>query len=372
MSKPLRILVIGYLPPPYFGPSVTFQALMRSTFARRFAVTFLNQNVVQRVSDLERVSLWKLVKLLQLLGRQLWYLLTQRYDYCLLSVSTNRNAFLKEAAFIQLAHLFGVPSVLYAHAKGFAEFHAQSSPRLQRFISRTVSDAAAAIVMGETLRADFAPWLPPERIFVVGSGIEPAALPPRNRQDNGFVILFLGNLIAEKGIFTLLESIPAVITVCPQARFVFAGDWKVPADKQRAELLIATQGLATHVEFAGVVWGERKAQLIANADLMAFPTHYPLEAHPLVLVEGLEAGLPVVTTGRAAIPEIIRDGVNGFLVREQDPADTAAKINRLINDPALRQQMRAVNRQRFEQVYTHERYGDRMVNVFEELAGRTT
>jgi hypothetical protein len=69
----LQVLVIGYLPPPYFGPSVTFQALMRSTFPERIDVVFIDQSVSRKVGELERVQLRKLLllarMLLQLIGR---------------------------------------------------------------------------------------------------------------------------------------------------------------------------------------------------------------------------------------------------------------------------------------------------------------
>jgi glycosyltransferase involved in cell wall biosynthesis len=367
--QPTRILVIGYLPPPYFGPSVTFQALMRSVFARRFAVTFLNQSVVQRVGELEKLSAGKLFALGRLLLQELWLLLTRRFDFLLLSISTNRNAFLKEAAFIWLARLFGVRAVLYAHANGFTQFHDAASPRLQGFIARTVRAAAAGIVMGESLRETYDRWLPAEKIFVVGSGIEATPLPARSaRMRPEFCVLFLANLIREKGVFTVLEAAPLV----PGARFILAGDWKLEADRLAAQEFICRQGLTERVEFAGVVTGARKAQLLADADALVFPTHYPLEAHPLVLLEGMEAGLPVVTTARAAIPDIIRDGVNGLFVHEQDPADLAAQIRRLMTEPVLRERMSAANRERFAAAYTHERYGERMIDVFEALAAART
>ena len=95
-----------------------------------------------------------------------------------------------------------------------------------------------------------------------------------------------------------------------------------------------------------------------------------MEAHPLVVVEALEAALPVVTTRWAAIPEIIEDGVNGLLAKPRDTEDLAEKITRVIREPALRERIRRANRRRFEDFYTHEHYGNRMIDVFQTLAGR--
>ena len=62
--------------------------------------------------------------------------------------------------------------------------------------------------------------------------------------------------------------------------------------------------------------------------------------------------------------------MHGLLVNEQDPDDLAEKILRLADDPALRAKMGAASRQRFDDYYTHEQYGQRMIGVFEQLANR--
>jgi glycosyltransferase involved in cell wall biosynthesis len=107
-----------------------------------------------------------------------------------------------------------------------------------------------------------------------------------------------------------------------------------------------------------------------GADMLAFPTFYYYETMGAVLLEAMQAGVPVVTTRRASIPEIAHDGEHGLLVNEQDAADLAEKILRLAGDPALRAKMGAAGRQRFDSYYTHEKYGQRMITVFERLAAR--
>ncbi len=369
--RKLQVLVIGYLPPPYFGPSVTFQALMRSTFPERIDVAFIDQSVSRKVGELERMQLRKLLLLARMLLQLIGRLVRRKFDYCCLSISANRNAFLKERLFIRVARLFGVPSVLYSHGNGFLDLYNESTPRMQRVIDDTVSRTGGAIVMGENLRFNFERWLPAEKIFVVGSGIEASELPRRSvAADHPFTVLFLGNLIREKGVFVLLDAAPKIIAAHPHVQFIFAGDWLAESDRLDAERKIQGLGIQKHISFAGVVWGERKAQLLVDADAFAYPTYYPMEAHPLVIVEALEAGLPVVTTRWAAIPEIIEDGVNGLLVKTQDADDLAEKIAQVIRDSALRERISRANRRRFEDFYTHEHYGNRMIDVFETLTGR--
>lgn len=366
-SRKKRVLMLGYLPPPYFGPSVTYQALMRSEFARHFEVTFLNISVTSSISELETFRPGKLWKLLGILLRELGWLLRRRFDFCCAPVSVNRNAFLKDALLLAVARVFRVPTVLYAHGNNLPDFYRQSAPWVQRLMDRTFRKAAGGIVLGERLRFNFEPWLPAERIRVVPTGIEPWNAPLVRASHDGVVVLYLGNLIREKGVFELLEAARLLRATHPEIRFVFAGSWFRADEESVAREFVARHGLAEGVRFVGPVSGESKMRVLAEADILAFPTFYSYETLGLVLLEAMQAGLPVVTTRRASIPEIITDGVNGLLVEERDAGDLAAKLLRLAGDPVLRARMGVANRERFAAYYTHEAYGKRMIEAFEGL-----
>jgi len=367
-SRP-RILLFGYLPPPYFGPSTAYRALLHSEFPRHFDVTFINLSVVTEIRELEQFRPGKLLKLAKFFVLELQHLLTCRFDFICYPVAFNRNAFLKDALLLALG--FRVPTVLWAHGNNLPDFRERSPHWVRRLIDRTVSRAAAAIVLGERLRFNFEPWLPPERIFVVPLGIEPPQpLANANKRADAFTVLYLGNLIHEKGVFVLLEAALLVLARQPNARFVFAGAWWREQERIEAEQFIRAHGLAPKVEFIGLVTGEPKWRALAEADVLAFPTFYYFETFGFVLLEAMWAGLPVVTTRRASIPEIIQDGVNGLLVEEQNPSDLAEKILQLADDPGLRERMGEANRKKFASYYTHEQYGQRMIEVFEQLSAR--
>ena len=307
-------------------------------------------------------------------GRQeveFWYLLTRRFDFFCAPVSVNRNAFLKDAALVALARMFRVPTVLYAQGNNLPDFCDKSAPWVRRVIDRTFTRAAGAIVLGERLRFNVEKWLPPERIFVVPTGIEPGEQAPKvARSSDCVTVLYLGNMVREKGVFVLLEAARQIAARRADIHFIFAGAWYQATDEEKFHQFIAQHSLQKCVEFVGPVQGEDKRRRLAEPDLLAFPTSYYYETMGLVLLEAMEAGLPVVTTRRASIPEIIQDGVNGLLVEEQDTSDLAEKILHLANDPSLREQIGCINQERFVSYYTHEHYGRRMGEAFEELARR--
>lgn len=366
-----RLLMFGYLPPPIYGPAITYQALLRSSFPERFDVSFVNLNVIRDYRELEVFRWRKLALLARQIGLELWHLVSQRFDFVFYPVSLNRNAFLKDALMLAIARAFRVPVVLYGHGNNLPEFRDKSPRWLQRLIDRTIRGAVAATVPGKNLRFNFLNHLREDQVFAVPNGIEvPAPLPAVTKPPGRFTVLYLGNLVREKGVFVILDAIPLVRAKCPQAHFVFAGAWWDAQAGAEAERIVRERGLADCTKFTGTVAGDRKWEIICQGDVLVFPTFFHYETLGQVLLEAMGAGLPVITTRRAAIPEIVEEGVNGLFVAEQDARDLAEKIIALANDPALRARMGEANKQKYANFYTVEHYGQRMAAVFDELVAR--
>jgi glycosyltransferase involved in cell wall biosynthesis/GT2 family glycosyltransferase len=370
-SPAARLLVFGYLPPPIYGPAITYQALLRSSFPDRFDVSFVNLNVIRDYRELEVFRWRKLARLGRQIASEFYHLASQRFDFVFYPVSLNRNAFLKDALFVAIARTFGVPVVLYGHGNNLPEFRDKSPRWLQRLIDWTIRGAVAATVPGKALRFNFLKQLREDQVFAVPNGIDvPSPLPVVMKSPGRFTVLYLGNLVREKGVFVILDAIPLVRERCPDARFVFAGAWWSAKDQTEAERLVQERGLSSYVEFTGTVMGTRKWEIVTQSDVLVFPTYFHYETLGQVLLEAMGAGLPVIATRRAAIPEIIDEGANGLFVTEQDAADLAEKIVTLANDPALRTRMSEANKKKYANFYTVEHYGQRMAAVFDELLSR--
>jgi glycosyltransferase involved in cell wall biosynthesis len=363
-----HILMFGYVPPPWFGPAVAYGTLLRSPFVEEFDVTFINLSVVSDIRGLGKLRLTKLLKLVKFFFLELWYLLSRRFDFYCHPISYNRNALLKDLALIRLARVFRVPTVLWMHGAGFQRFRATLPPRLRRHLDQTTGEATAVLVLADCLRGDFEGLLPAERIQVVTIGIEPQVDPSGFKEGRqGARILYLGGLAKTKGIFDLFACMPFVLARRPDARLVMAGQWFLPNEQAEGEQYIRDHNLGDMIQFLGPVHGQEKWDTLQSADLLVFPPPAQLEAFGIVLLEAMQAGLPIVATRGGARDEIIADGVNGLLADECNPRDLAEKILRLLADPDLRQRMGSANRLKFQQHYTHEQFGRRMIQVFNKL-----
>jgi glycosyltransferase involved in cell wall biosynthesis len=147
------------------------------------------------------------------------------------------------------------------------------------------------------------------------------------------LVLFLGRLEAEKGIYDLLEAVAAVRTGMPDLRLVCAGEGDRIGVARYAERL----GIAEAVKFTGWVGPSGKRALLEHAAVFALPSYK--EALPASLIEAMAAGVPVVASPVGGIPEVVTDGASGFLVGAGDTKSLQRALTRVLSDRGLAQRM---------------------------------
>jgi glycosyltransferase involved in cell wall biosynthesis len=244
---------------------------------------------------------------------------------------------------------------------------------MRGIIRFALAKTSRAIVLGNCLSSVFEGILPNERVRVVPNGLEDrftSAMNSASKDRRSAVMLFLSTLMEEKGTLDVLKALPAITERVPRVRVVFAGKWYRDSDRQTAEQLVRDLRLESHVEFVGAVAGSFKYDLIRNSSFLLFPTKYPFEGHPFVILEAMSAGIPVISTRWACIPEMLEDAVNGFLIEPGDVRGIAEKSVQLLTDEGLCHRMGEANRERFLRQFLFERFAERIQGVFAEVLER--
>lgn len=172
----------------------------------------------------------------------------------------------------------------------------------------------------------------PERIRVIPPGIDLSRWQPRRERAVGPLrILFVGGDFVRKGGPTLLAAVKQVTT--PVELHIVT---RSPLDP--AEGVFVYRDVTPN--------SPRLIELYQQADLFVFPTQ--AEAFGIAALEAIASGLPVITTPVGGLPDIVRDGVNGFLVPPGDPGMLAARLQLLIDQTELRLRMAAAARRHAE------------------------
>ncbi len=186
--------------------------------------------------------------------------------------------------------------------------------------------------------------------------------------DGAPLVLGLGRLVAKKGFGVLLDAWPQVLAHAPRATLCIVGygDLRGPLEEQARRL-----GVATQVRFPGQLERRRAAAYMAAADVFALPiVREGVDGLPNVLLEAMGAGMPVVASRVAGVPDVIDDDVHGMIVPERDPAALAAAILRLITDRPFAEQLGRAARARVERELTWEKTCERFERVYREGIGK--
>lgn len=259
-----------------------------------------------------------------------------RGDLALVHVNLgDRGSAARKGLVVILARLCGAKVALHLHAAHLTSDYAKA-PALVRWLLRKPFQAATCCIVLGRLWQD---WLiqtigiDPARVEVVYNGVPVTPLARTDaagRGDGVRRILFLGNLIERKGISDLLHAAALLPADGPAWQLTAAGGGDL--DKYRA--LAASLGIADRVVFAGWVDQARARALLAESDLLALPSYD--EGLPLVILEALGMGTPVLCTPVGAIPEVLEDGGTAMFATAGDRADLARVLRRMIEDDALR------------------------------------
>ena len=158
------------------------------------------------------------------------------------------------------------------------------------------------------------------------------------------IVLQLCWMIPEKGVEDLIDAARLVLAARPDVQFVLAGE-----GAHRAEYLVraAAAGIADHFTWTGLLADPLASGVYQAADVVCQLSRWQ-EAFGWMIAEAMACARPVVATRVGGIPEIVEDGVTGYLIPRRQPAAAAERILRLLADPDLRQAMGARGRRAVE------------------------
>jgi glycosyltransferase involved in cell wall biosynthesis len=201
----------------------------------------------------------------------------------------------------------------------------------------------------------------------IPDGVYAAATPPP-ASDRPSVIGYLGRLEPYKGVHDLIDAMALLPPRHRSARLSIAGEGPYRPDLERR---VAARGVQDRVEFAGRVAGPAKEEWFARVSLVATPSNY-WENFPLVALEGLARGRPVVATEIGGIPDIVQNGETGLLVPISRPDALAQAITALLDDPAKAESLGAEGRRRVLSRFTPQLHIGRLTASYRAvLEGRT-
>lgn len=363
------LLFIGPLPEPVTGQSLACRVLLDGLPKeyRLELVDLTKREFTQGVSSLSRVAE---------VGRIVWRVWRRRSraDVIYLTVSESLAGSLKDLVIYALC--FRKLQWMAIHLHGGAGMR---EIMLRRGVLRSLNAfflrrLGAAIVLGESQREIYRGVVPDERIRVIPNFAQDSLFTTIDRIDAKFEraaplrVLFLSNLLPGKGYDELVDAFKGLDeTSKASMRLDLAGAFE--SDRARAQLLAKVAG-EPHIQYHGTVSGERKRALFDEAHVFCLPTYYPYEGQPISILEAYASGCAVITTNHSGIPDVFRDGTNGFQVEKRSVADLRAALDRALKEPRALRRMAETNFTTARELYRTSVYQRAVSAVIDEVVRR--
>lgn len=357
-----KMLFVMCLPPPVHGQSMVGKMIYNSRFINdNIDATYIKTSSSTRMDDMGKMRWGKIWDFLKVLKNVFMTVRREKPQLVYVTPVSTGMAFYRDSVLMQMLKMLGCNVVAHFHNKGVAT---RQDHRLDDWLYKRYFKNINVILLAGNLYEDIKRYVKPCQVFVCPNGIRdehPGRVPSRNNPIPQ--LLFLSNLITEKGVVDLLDACKILKEKGVKFECTYVGAETSEISGEDFDGMVEERRLKGIVEYIGKRYDKEKESCYANSDIFVFPTYYHNECFPLVLLEAMSYGLPCVSTDEGAISEIIDDGKTGYVVEKHNPQQLADKLEVLINDAALRKTMGDAGKAKFEELYTVGKFEWNLFNI---------
>jgi Glycosyltransferase len=260
--------------------------------------------------------------------------------------------------------------IFHFHAGGVSEFRERLKRPLRRLFDKAYDYPTLSIRMSN-LSPEDGRALQSKTDKIVPYGIDDHFLQFQSQlvkeKRSRIRMLYVGVIKDSKGVEYLIRAIRFVVESGNSIELRLMGKFDSAIYELKVRNVVEELQLTECITFCGVKSDIDKWQEYYNADIFCFPTFFESEAFPVVLLEAMQFSLPIVTTKWRAIPGIVHDGIEGYIVPIKDSGVLADKIRTLVDEPKLRSLMGDHARARYLTEFQSEIFHARIQKVFAEL-----
>ena len=225
---------------------------------------------------------------------------------------------IKYTAFILLSALLRREIIIHVHGNHLGNEYKTLTGIKKKIFYYLLSKTTKGIVLSESLKGNMTPFIAKEKVKVLPNFAEDYLLKTAVKKSfEKLQIIYLSNLMEEKGIFDLLDALALLEEnkIPYEAKIAGAIDY---TQKEEIEKRFSTLKNTTYV---GIVKGNEKTDLLNWGNLFVLPTYYKMEGQPISILEAMATGNVILTTRHAGIPDVVTDGKHGRFFEKKNAKD---------------------------------------------------
>ena len=360
----LSVLAVGPGEGFTTGQSAAFLTFVRKS---RHMISVVNTNDEGRPSIIRAASSVAVIVL------SAWHILFRKPQCVYISTSRSRLGAIKDISVITLARLRGVPVVNHLHGITFLSFRESLGTLYGSIVDWAYGYIAASIVLHEKLIAQYAKY-PRMKVAVVNNFVEEDvadAFKAKSAASGPVNVLFMSNMIPEKGIFELIAAVKNILAGSTEAVHLKIAGRFLPGPGMSSKEVEGkvVRGIAGvgNVEYCGFADASGKKKLLEWAHVLALPSYMKEEAVPLVVLEGMAAGCYLIVSDFGVLPHLVKDLI-AAVVPVRDVTALQNALAAVIADRRLLLAANSLNPQVAQSKYSEAQYICGVDGIIHEFA----
>jgi len=265
--------------------------------------------------------------------------------------TTDYLPFWESLIYVLISKFFLRKTILHIHATNFYKFYCNGNFISKILIIKTLMMADNIIILSPRQKKLFMKFVPEDKLSVIPNVTNFKIFQDRSHnrlsESNIIKVIFIGGEEAKrKGIYDIIKAIQIVNENYRQnVLFTFLGRCNI----NELRTICKNKKIDNFIKFLGYVEETEKIKVLKSSDIFILPSY--AEGLPIAMLEAMAAGLPVISTHVGSIPDVIKEGVNGYLIKPGDYYALADRILKLAKDSKLRQKIGEKNKEKILMEY---------------------
>lgn len=281
----------------------------------QFFETFYHVTTTNKTSKFNKILLFFVAYL-----KTIFYFTTT--DIQIVHIHTaSYNSFYRKKHFVNLSNFFNKKIIIHIHGGGFKDFYKSNPEKIKKYLLK----CNEIVALSESWKVFYENELGLKNVTVIPNIIDyPKEGIENIKKEEKTNILFLGGISKDKGFFDICSAIIDNIDFFQSnnIKFTIAGAGNISSiDSDYIDAI-------NYMDFIGFIIGEQKSDAYKNADIYILPSY--IEGVPLSVLEAMSYKLPIIATNVGGIPDILKDGINGYMINPGKPNEIFDAIKRMI------------------------------------------
>jgi len=359
-----RILFFLKTPPPITGATLMNLRTSKSSFLNnKYFIKTINISYNKSISTFGKLNIQKYVLFFKYLRQLIIESTLFKPSIIYFQLSPSGGSFIRDSIYILTMTILLRKRVL-VHLRGLGIKKSINNNSIKKKYYKYIFKKINVICLSELVTHDVKNILQ-KPAFIVYNGYPKISYANNiiRKKEDKIDLLFLSNLIIQKGVLDFIESINILKQKGISVRGHIIGSEGDLSIKMLIQV-IKSKNLNSDINVYGYLSGIDKYKHFISSDIFIFPSYYEVETWGGVLLEAMQFSLPIISTRIGAASLLIENNINGFLVDQNAPYQIAEKVIELSRDFKKRKLFGQISRKKYLEDYTFESYIKRLDKVF--------